>query len=219
MQKSKAQLAMFFLGLGLIFMTTVTAVALWYWHQGQDDLAAAKAHTNEAVLVQKKKIKDLNQQLTATQAAAVSANQTRGKDTNGATQESDQQKKLQSIATRFTAVLQSDTHDLAAKRKSLEDIATTELVNKLAPTNLTEKERAATAQSIYTVNFQKNEAMVNMSQPEAASAAVFMRYTLSNDQTKTPQQFVVLLQFAGNKVANYRYYTQADSLQGGSNNN
>lgn len=215
MQKDKAQLANFFLGLGLILMTTVTAVALWYWHQGQDDLAAAKAHTSAAVLVQKKRVRDLKQQLAATQAAAVKANKEGAPE-----QKSDNNENaLRGIATRFTAALHSDTHDLAAKRKTLQDIATPELVNKLAPTDLTEKERAATARSIYTVNFQKNEAMLDVSNPSAATAAVYMRYTLSNDQTKTPQQYIVLLHFDGSKVASYRYYTQTDSLQGGTNNN
>jgi hypothetical protein len=41
-----------------------------------------------------------------------------------------------------------------------------------------------------------------------------MEYTLSSDKSKTPQHYVVLLQFEKNKVADYRFFAQ--SATGGS---
>lgn len=204
----------YFLIMGLIFLTTVCAVSLWLWHQSGTQLAAAKAENVAALNVQKKKVNDLEDRLAAAQAATVKTTETSDTGTESARKDAQTQLDLAGIATRFTAALQADTHDVDAKRKTLSELATPELTEKLIPEGLQKTEKLQIQKNVYTVNFAKNQAMVDATNPDAPTAAVYMEYTLSTDKSKTPQHYVVLLQFEKNKVADYRFFAQ--SATGGS---
>lgn len=204
----------YFLIMGLIFLTTVCAVSLWLWHQSGTELAKEKAASITAVNVQKKKVNDLEDRLAAAQAATVKTTETSDTSAESDRKEAQTQLDLAGIATRFTATLQADTHDVDAKRKALLELATPELTEKLVPQNLQKSEKQEIQKNVYTVSFSKNQAMVDATNPDAPTAAVYMEYTLSSDKSKTPQHYVVLLQFEKNKVADYRFFAQ--SAAGGS---
>ncbi|WP_063516329.1 hypothetical protein [Schleiferilactobacillus harbinensis] len=204
----------YFLIMGLIFLSTVCAVSLWLWHQGGTQLAAVKAENVAALNVQKKKVNDLEDRLAAAQAATVKTTETSDTGTESARKDAQTQLDLAGIATRFTATLQADTHNVDAKRKALSELATPELTEKLIPESLQKTEKLQIQKNVYTVNFAKNQAMVDATNPDAPTAAVYMEYTLSSDKSKTPQHYVVLLQFEKNKVADYRFFAQ--SATGGS---
>ncbi|KRM25155.1 hypothetical protein [Schleiferilactobacillus harbinensis] len=209
----------YFLIMGLILLTTVCAVSLWLWHQSGTQLAAAKTANVTALSAQKKKVNELEDRLAAAQAAAVKTTETVDTGTESDRKDAQIQLDLGGVATRFIALLQADTHDVDGKRKKYLDVATPELTEKLIPGNLQKQEKQEIQKNIYTVSFAKNQAMVDATNPDAPTVAVYMEYTLSTDKSKTPQHYVALLQFEKDKVADYRFFNQSPTAGGGAIDN